>query len=337
MSRHTLLAQAEPPSSAPLAAPRLQVVHSRDIDEHAARQAHWSLRYEQLSSGPFEGDFTQVALPGLQVVSERASVALRQHGDLGHQRYGFALPCQQRGEAFFNGQSLGPHTMMIGRGDALDLASPADFQLIGIVVEADLLSGLWQQLYHRPLAHWLEHQIVVHLPAARASALCQLHLDMLARLQASAAFLADPQAVLQLRDELLIEWIEAIPDRVDISGLKTTEARKRLVDKACALMLAQPDRPMSNLEVCRQVGASPRNLGYCFKEVLGISPAKYAKALRLNGVRRELKRHAGGQSGVHDLAARWGFWNLGEFAGIYRRQFGELPSTTLRGDRCEVR
>jgi AraC-like DNA-binding protein len=36
---------------------------------------------------------------------------------------------------------------------------------------------------------------------------------------------------------------------------------------------------------------------------------------------------------VHDVATRWGFWNLGEFAADYRRQFGELPSETLRRTR----
>jgi AraC family ethanolamine operon transcriptional activator len=330
MSAHTLLAHQDVPSQP---APRFRVVHSRDIDDHAAQQTHWSLRYEQLSSGPFNGSLVQIALPGLQVVSERSSVALRQYGDLGQKRYGFAMPCQQRGEAFFNGHCLAPETMMIGRGDALDLSSPRDFHLIGIVVDADLLSELWQQLYHRPVASWLERQIVVRIPAPRASALSQLHVEMLERITAKTDILNDPQAVHHLRDELLIEWIEAIPDRVDTSGLKTIEARKRLVDRACALMLAHPDQPISNLEVCRQIGASPRSLGYCFKDVLGISPSKYSRTLRLNGVRRELKRNSDGSMGVHDLAARWGFWNMSEFAGIYRRQFGELPSETLRSHR----
>jgi len=51
--------------------------------------------------------------------------------------------------------------------------------------------------------------------------------------------------------------------------------------------------------------------------------------MRLNGVKRELRRGQG--ESVQDVAARWGFWHHGEFAAAYRRQFGELPSQTLGG------
>jgi AraC-like DNA-binding protein len=33
---------------------------------------------------------------------------------------------------------------------------------------------------------------------------------------------------------------------------------------------------------------------------------------------------------VTDVAYRWGFSNLGDFAAAYARRFSELPSTTLR-------
>ena len=38
----------------------------------------------------------------------------------------------------------------------------------------------------------------------------------------------------------------------------TALARKRLVDRACELMLAQADEPLSMLEVCRRLGTSRR-------------------------------------------------------------------------------
>jgi AraC family ethanolamine operon transcriptional activator len=86
-----------------------------------------------------------------------------------------------------------------------------------------------------------------------------------------------------LRDALLIEWIEALPAEVDASALPTLAARKRLVDRACALMLVQPEAPPSMLEVCRRVGASRRKLNYCFQDVLGSSPVRYLRASARSG------------------------------------------------------
>jgi len=33
---------------------------------------------------------------------------------------------------------------------------------------------------------------------------------------------------------------------------------------------------------------------------------------------------------VTDVANSWGFWHMGQFAADFRRQFGELPSETVR-------
>jgi AraC family ethanolamine operon transcriptional activator len=65
-----------------------------------------------------------------------------------------------------------------------------------------------------------------------------------------------------------------------------------------------------------------------------MSPVTYLRALRLNGVRRELKR--GGDEAVADRAARWGFWHQSRFAADYKHLFGELPSETLRQARSLV-
>jgi len=47
--------------------------------------------------------------------------------------------------------------------------------------------------------------------------------------------------------------------------------------------LRQPGIPllMELLALCRAVGASPRKLAYCFQDVLGMSPARYLRLMRL--------------------------------------------------------
>lgn len=309
------------------------MVHSDDIDEHALAQANWSLQYDQLSHGRFAGNLNHVQLPGVRLVFEAMSCAVRQVGSLGYGSYGFAMTLDQPGEAIFNGQRLSKQSIMIGRSEELDLSSPPDFSMIGIVVDGELLSALWERMYQKPASSWLDHQIVVSANHEVVNDLRATHMGVIDRINASPDILHDALATLQMRDAILMEWIEAIPSRVDISEIKSVDARKRVVKRACEMMLEQRDQPMTVLSLCSRIGASPRKLDYCFQDILGISPVKYLRAVRLNGVRRDLKNNMDLRTGVTDIAVRWGFWHFGNFSYLYKRQFGELPSETLRQTR----
>lgn len=306
-------------------------VRSSDVDVHASAQPQWSLNYDQLSPGRFDGQIELVQLPGLRMIREGANCKVRQRGQIGRGHYGLAMVLEQDGEAIFNGQRLSTESIMIGRGEELDLLTPAHSELIGVVVEHELLAALWQSMYQKPLSAWIEEQIVVQASTASARHLDKMHRRILGLLSSSPELLNDPVALIQLRDAILIEWIEAIPSQVDTSELRRVEARKKVVDRACECMLAHSDQPLSTLDVCSRIGTSPRKLDYCFNDVLGISPKRYLRLVRLNGVRRDLKNRAHeARVKVQDVAARWGFWHLSEFSRDYSAQFGELPSQTLR-------
>jgi AraC family ethanolamine operon transcriptional activator len=303
-------------------------VFSHDVDEFASAQPNWSLHYEQLSGGRFEGRLQHVQLPGMRMVLEASNQALWQRGQLGTRHIGLAMPLGMSGHGTFNGQVLGTDTIMIGRSEELDLCLPAGGAMIGIVVDAELLDNLWQQLYQKRMSSWIDRQVVVEARPGLADVVRSIHRRIMADVEAAPQLLKDPSVLMQMRDAVLIEWIEALPTRITVDGLDSGEARKRVVDRARELMRSRQDAPLSILQVCERVGASPSKLEHCFRSVLGISPAKYLRASRLNGVRRELRQAP--SATVQDIAARWGFWHMGEFASAYRRQFGELPSQTLR-------
>ena len=311
----------------PLASVRC--LDTQDMDAHAQAQGSWALAYEQLSPGHFQGRLHQVELPGLTLLREDTTVAVRQRGRLDPSAYGFAMALQDRQELFFNGQRVPDHAIMCGKGDEVDLTTPAQFTLIALVAERKLLNPLWERMYNKPLAHWLEKQLVLATTASKAHALRDLQLTVLDQASALALRSPDAQALRQLRDDILMEWIEALPAQVDTSELPSLQRRKRMVDKACELMLTHSDEPLSILEVCSRLGTSRRKLNYCFQDVLGTSPVKYLRSLRLNGVRRSLRQAKPGVT-VQDVASHWGFWHLSQFAQDYKHLFGELPSQTLQ-------
>lgn len=305
-----------------------QVLDTQDMDQHALAQQGWALHYEQLSSGKFRGRIHQVKLPEVTLLREDTSIALRQRGSLDESVYGFAMALQDSSDLFFNGQRVPENAIMCGKGDEVDLTTPPHFTFIALVVEKSLLNPLWERMYQKPLARWLEKQLVLQTTDIKAQNLRDLQLTVLDQATAMAHRQHDPQALKQLRDEILMEWLEALPSQVDISELPNLERRKKLVDRACELMMGHADEPLSVLEVCSRVGTSRRKLNYCFQDVLGTSPIKYLRTLRLNSIRRAIRQAPPGVT-IQDIASHWGFWHLSQFAQDYRSLFGELPSDTL--------
>lgn len=106
--------------------------------------------------------------------------------------------------------------------------------------------------------------------------------------------------------------------------------RQWIVSEARDYVLANRDRPIGVPELCEHLHVSRRTLQYCFQDVLGLAPASYLRAIRLNGARRDLCGAAPGERTVQDVAAAWGFWHLSQFATDYRKLFGVRPSETLK-------
>lgn len=76
-------------------------------------------------------------------------------------------------------------------------------------------------------------------------------------------------------------------------------------------------------------GVSRRTLESRFREQLQVSPKAFINEQRMLLVRRDLRLRSGTES-ISDVANRWGFWHMGQFAKDYRLRFGELPSQTTQ-------
>ena len=83
-------------------------------------------------------------------------------------------------------------------------------------------------------------------------------------------------------------------------------------------------------ELCSLVAESERTLRLCYAEFLGMSPAQNVLLRRLKEVRRALRDADPDIVNVGEVARRFGFTDLGRFAGRYRATFGDTPSTTLQ-------
>jgi AraC-like DNA-binding protein len=90
-------------------------------------------------------------------------------------------------------------------------------------------------------------------------------------------------------------------------------------------------QPISLHDIAGNSHMSPRSIQQGFREELGTTPMAYVRERRLERVRAELADAVPSDGvTVTDIAERWGFSHLGNFAVTYRKRFGESPSQTLR-------
>lgn len=115
------------------------------------------------------------------------------------------------------------------------------------------------------------------------------------------------------------------PDR-----LKLTNRKQIILQRSQDYMEAHINEPITVLELAQASGSCVRTLEYAFREYFNVTPKAFLKSRRLVAVRNELLRPLHSKPSIIEIANRWGFWHMSQFAADYRHFFGELPSETLQ-------
>lgn len=298
-----------------------------DIDEHARNLGGWQVRYDQLTPGRFEGELIEFRSDWMQLVRDRSNQAMTKSGMAWKGAITFSIPLSAHGSVYCSGHPIHELSLLVAHGENLpELRTPQQLDLLGVAIEEQALEHLLERqgshfrITDLPKCYRLGNSSV---PAELAALFDELSgCD-----QQRDALLGYDSIRRGIRDAVMLHLLELVaPDQA--SPLNPT-ARKRMVDRAREYALGHLDEPLSILDLCNHIGASRRKLQYCFQETLGINPVAYLRALRLNAVRRELRKSTQSH-GVQEVAARWGFWHLSRFSSDYRTMFGESPSQTLR-------
>jgi AraC-like DNA-binding protein len=140
-----------------------------------------------------------------------------------------------------------------------------------------------------------------------------------------------PEVGKAIEQSLIVTMIDCLI-RGDFPDPRTGLRRSRIIMRQFEEWLeANLDRPVYLAEICAVLGVPARTLKYYCHEHLGMGPTQYLRLRRMRMARQTLLE-AGGTT-VSEIAAKYGFWELGRFAVAYRILFGESPSATLAKSR----
>jgi AraC family ethanolamine operon transcriptional activator len=308
----------------------VHTLRTQDFDELADALPRWELRCRQLGRGPFQGQLQVLQLGGIQVFRIAANRRLHFVGWPPPDSFSCFPVLAANENAVWGGRRLKAGQVRVaGPGlDADHVTAAGAYQLVGLVLDGDLVRAALPVLGGCDLEKRLAGTQVVNTSPAGCRALWTDLVGLLDGAQARPALLASPGPLIE--QDCLRPFLALLArpkhDRIACEP----HNRALLVRRAQDYMQANRARPLSVLDLCRELGVSERTLRYAFQEVRGTSPMAYFQAVRLNAVRQEL-RAAAATASVHEIAQRWGFGHTGEFAAAYRRLFGELPSQTRNG------
>ncbi|MBC05840.1 MAG: hypothetical protein CMO10_06050 [Thalassospira sp.] len=135
----------------------------------------------------------------------------------------------------------------------------------------------------------------------------------------------------QFQDFLLTNTLLSLPNfNADIDRqLAKTVAVPHYVKRARDYIQAHADQSITIETLVEHAGCSYRTLQRAFGNVYDMAPMTYLKTVRLERAHEDLMNASHGET-ITDIATRWGFTHLSRFAKSYVKQYGVLPSETLR-------
>lgn len=298
----------------------------QELAQHSQILTDWSLRYDQISKGRFEGNLKEVWLDGVQLYEEQLSQSVFQNGEARSDTLCLGVFKALSGETRWMGKGLTLQdvTWSYRRGELM-LQTPEYSSLLVLSVPLNLLDDFSEEL---------------------PRSVCSVRDDVLAnriRQQISATIqgvmehplqLASKPARQQFQSEIrgLVCAFFTVAQQQSPRVRPSLQKAQRVVTKAQEALIAHADSPLTVDELCVMTHTSRRTLQNCFETVTGQSPAVFLKNLRLNAVKRILVM-CDESSNISEIASQWGFWHLSQFTVDYKRLFGELPSQTLKAIR----
>jgi AraC-like DNA-binding protein len=169
---------------------------------------------------------------------------------------------------------------------------------------------------------------VLRPPPRDASRLRRLHTQACRLAETRPKILAHPEVARSFEQDLLQALITCLTAADAFDDKAARRHHAQIMVRFEEVLAENRDRRQRVSEICELIGVTDRTLQSCCAEFLGISPRRYLLLRRLKQVRTAL-RDADPTITVADLAQGHGFTELGRFAAVYRREFGEMPSATL--------
>jgi len=305
------------------------------LEEYAEASSGWGLDWRQLDRGRFRTRLLQVATPSMLLSRFRSNRKLHQRGMSPSGLRTFGIVSVDSSPVDWSGREGSKDRIEVfPTSDTYECVSHPGFHANGVSISEDCIRSVAEVLgLPNPLERLSEGPCFVESDPLRMQTLWQSLNGLYSAVAADAEVSLSEAACSDMEFEIHSALVAALATGFEFKLRSPNPTfRSRALRLALEYVEEQADCAPTIKDICRASGASYRTLNRAFLDRFGVAPKQYLQAVRLDGVRKDLRR-MGPNSAVTDIANEWGFWHMGQFAADYRRQFGELPSDSLHHRR----
>jgi len=312
---------------AALESPRLLLdQHFSDLNAYA-REVNWDIEFRQLDAGVPRARAAVMGTSRCTVLRGEYNRAYHQTGQIPNNVLTLGIADPESGDFRWCGkQASGGQILNFSLESGFDGAFSAGFSGFAISLHEDLLQETLEALelnidVRRILdtsEFWTQAE---HVTSNLRDRLSAAYRTAKASYDPDAAELFNFSAAALILNFLAKNKAQASPASLSV--------RRRVLLTALEYLEDEDALPLTVSELCAQIGVSAPTIYRAFHEEFGVGPKHYIQIRRMCGVRQHL-HSADSKESITDIANRWGFWHMGQFASDYRKMFGELPSESLK-------
>jgi AraC family ethanolamine operon transcriptional activator len=291
----------------------------------------WNLDFYQLERGRFTGEVHQFGTGSVHIAEAKFTRALLQRGVPPAGLRTIAIPATRQVRIKWRGCEVnGSDLMIFPRGAELDSVSDDRFHVYTCSFPEEVLSSICEQSGMAQMDILQNGDDVLRCSRKSISRIQCLLRNVALSSRSEVNEFDDSDREEMILHDLPRLVLHAIAEVGGATVPTITGSRDLVVKTAVRLIERFAGQRLAIRDLVDEVGVSQRTLEYAFRECLGVGPKTFLMSYRLNKVRRHLRSLPREDIRISDVANRWGFWHMGQFAADYRKFFEELPSETLK-------
>ena len=303
-------------------------IRESDSAEFELNSQPWELMIKPLDNNAFSHHKSYLVTPSFILYKSSYSSAIHLQGLTPEGMLGIGIPLKFGKRSLFWNSPINTHGIPATLPGGLDLVIDAGQTHMVILIEISLLERMLTNKQFTALKNGASRRQLPIIEHALGP-FTQWLLKLLNHAQQQTDIFTQALVLQSIEEDFLQQLLNVVRLPSQTSTKEPRQKRRKGFEVALEFLREADFSSLSIPEICSKTGVSQRTLEYAFRENLSQTPVHFIKKLRFHAIRRKLLTADSSELTIANTAYQYGIYDMGRFASIYKKNFGELPSQTL--------